>query len=74
MPGEISRQSKGPSDRSAYIPEWLYKNGPKMCPCGHHEGYHDDNGNCLLRKECHCSGIPEDCTSSDDEMDGIESA
>jgi len=61
MPGKISRSNQGPNDRSPYVPSWCYDNGPKMCPCGHHEGYHNDNGKCLLKKECNCEGLPENC-------------
>jgi len=41
-----------------------------MCPCGHHEGYHHDNGECLHAyhySKCGCTGIPSNCVSTDDE-------
>lgn len=45
MPGEISRSYEGPPDDAPYVPSWCYPDGkPHMCPCGHHEGYHNDGG------------------------------
>jgi hypothetical protein len=67
MPGPISQSSKGPGNESPYAPPWCYKNGPKMCPCGHHEGYHNDDGECLLSHKCGCKGIPDECVTSLDE-------
>jgi hypothetical protein len=61
MPGPVSDSFKGPPDGGPYIPSWHYPNGPKMCPCGHHEGYHDDEGVCLHTDECGCTGLPDDC-------------
>jgi hypothetical protein len=61
MPGPVSESSKGPGLRTPYVPSWNYIHGPKMCPCGHHEGYHNDGGKCLLFLECRCSGLPADC-------------
>lgn len=58
MPGPISESYAGPGDETPYVPAWVYRDGPKMCPCGHHEGYHDDNGACLRRNECGCTGLP----------------
>ena len=58
MPGPVSQSSRGPSNDSPYVPSWCYKKGPKMCPCGHHEGYHSDDGECLLTYKCNCSGLP----------------
>ena len=39
---------EGPPDDAPYVPSWCYAKGPKMCPCGHHEGYHADDGSCVL--------------------------
>ncbi len=61
MPGPVSDSSPGPSDDSPYVPSYCYASGPKMCPCGHHEGYHADDGACLLRHKCRCSGLPPEC-------------
>lgn len=62
MPGPVSQSSTGPSDTSPYVPSWCYPQGPRMCPCGHHEGYHNDAGACLLTLyRCGCSGLPADC-------------
>jgi hypothetical protein len=58
MPGPVSESSRRPSDRASYAPSWCYANGPQVCPCGHHEGYHNDAGACLLASECGCGGIP----------------
>lgn len=63
MPGPVSDSSKGPRDDTPYVPSWCYPNGPKMCPCGHHEGYHNDAGACLLVRRCGCTGIPDECVT-----------
>lgn len=67
MPGDISRSSKGPPDDGPYVPSWCYPdNSPKMCSCGHHEGYHNDKGVCLLQHKCRCTGMPlEDMVDHD---------
>lgn len=67
MPGPVSDSSKGPGPRSPYVPSWCYPKGPKMCPCGHHEGYHNDRGACLLAHECRCAGLPPECETPLDE-------
>lgn len=67
MPGPISSSHTGPSDDSPYVPHWCYPRGPKMCACGHHEGYHNDKGVCLQRAKCGCSGLPFECRSTDEE-------
>lgn len=70
MPGPVSDSSRGPSDDAPYVPSWCYPNGPRMCPCGHHEGYHNDDGVCLQRHKCGCSGLPADAeTPLDDFFD-----
>lgn len=69
MPGVVSESSRGPSDDSPYIPSWSYKNGPKQCPCGHGENYHNDNGDCLLERKCGCVGLPDACRTPFEEMD-----
>ena len=62
MPGSISDSNPGPSDLGPYVPHWCYPdNAPKACPCGHHEGYHNDAGICLRRGECDCTGLPPEC-------------
>lgn len=62
MPGPVSDSSKGPGPESPYVPSWCYpNNAPKVCPCGHHEGYHNDAGECLQRLRCGCKGLPPDC-------------
>ena len=61
MPGPVSESYKGPGSESPYVPSWCYRSGPKECPCGHHEGYHNDAGECLLRHKCGCSGLPAEC-------------
>jgi hypothetical protein len=75
MPGPISDSHKGPSDDAPYVPSWSYPNGkPKMCPCGHHEGYHNDKGYCLHRNRCHCAGLPTECFTTDEEFSNIRSS
>ena len=59
MPGPVSDQSKGPSDRTPYVPSWCFEGGARTCTCGHHEGYHSDAGECLLANECGCGGFRE---------------
>ncbi len=62
MPGPVSDSYEGPGDWSPYVPAYCYENGPKMCSCGHHEGYHNDAGACLFTcSHCHFSdSVPED--------------
>lgn len=67
MPGSMSDSSKGPGEDTPYVPSWCYPKGPKQCPCGHHEGYHNDAGECLLHRRCNCSGLPADCRTPYDE-------
>lgn len=60
MPGPVSESSKGPSDSSPYVPSWCFEPpGPRMCICGHHEGYHGDDGHCnqQLYGTCKCTGL-----------------
>ena len=69
MPGPVSDSSKGPSEDSPYIPSYCYPKGPRMCPCGHHEGYHAGNfGKCVQAHKCGCSGLPAGCWTPNDEM------
>lgn len=69
MPGPVSDSYQGPPDDAPYVPHWCYpNNAPKVCPCGHHEGYHGDDGACLLRQQCKCSGIPDSCVTTDEEF------
>lgn len=69
MAGLVSDSHQGPPDDAPYVPSWCYPRGPTMCPCGHHEGYHNDKGACLLTARCGCSGLPPACRSSDEEME-----
>lgn len=70
MPGEISRSATGTPDHAPYVPSWNYPNSePKVCPCGHHEGYHNSDGQCLHAHhfdKCACTGLPKDCFTSDE--------
>lgn len=61
MPGPVSQSNPGASDEAPYVPSWCYDApGPQMCICGHHEGYHNDAGDCLLRrKRCMCLGFED---------------
>ena len=68
MPEPISQSYPGTPDHAPYVPSWLYRNGPKMCPCGHHEGYHRDTGACLHAAACGCSGLPASCLTPDCEL------
>lgn len=79
MPGPISDSYKGPPPDAPYVMPWNYGAGPKMCPCGHHEGYHDDQGVCLFRRYdfskskrsqpiCGCTGLPASCLTPLSEM------
>ena len=57
MPGPVSDSYKGPGPEAPYVPSWCYKdNAPPMCSCGHHHGYHNDEGACLLAHKCKCAG------------------
>lgn len=69
MPGPVSSSYAGPGDNTPYVPAWCYPHAaPKVCPCGHHEGYHDDHGRCLRRNACRCTGLPVECLTSDEEF------
>lgn len=68
MPGPVSESSKGPRNDAPYVPHWCYRSGPRMCPCGHHEGYHADSGACLLAHQCRCSGLPAECLTPMEDM------
>lgn len=68
MPGPVSDSFRGPPEDGPYVPSWNYRNGPKMCPCGHHEGYHNDKRECRLAHSCRCAGLPDDCFTSDEEF------
>lgn len=57
MPGPVSDSNPGPGNESPYVPSWCYANNdPPMCGCGHHHGYHNDDGDCLLSHKCNCIG------------------
>lgn len=61
MPGPVSDSFQGTPDDAPYVPSWCYTNGPKMCACGHHEGYHtvdEAGGKCLHAHACGCAGMP----------------
>ena len=65
MPGEISQSYQGPPDDAPYVPSWCYEPGkPKMCKCGHHEGYHNDAGACNQQHKCGCTGMTADTSSA----------
>lgn len=68
MPGPVSDSSRGPSSRAPYVPAWCYSKGPRLCPCGCNEGYHDDYGRCLNSSTCRCSGLPAECLTPLEEM------
>lgn len=61
MPGPVSDSYPGTPEGMPYVPHWCYKHGPRMCPCGHHEGYHNDAGECLQAANCACQGLPAHC-------------
>lgn len=45
MPGSVSDSYQGSRAEHPYVPAWMYPNGsPKICPCGHHEGFHQAGG------------------------------
>lgn len=67
MPAPVSDTNPGLPDDAPYAPSWCYPNGPKMCPCGHHEGYHADDGRCLHASSCGCTGLPVSCVTPLDE-------
>jgi hypothetical protein len=54
-PGPVSESSRGPGPDTPYVPSWCYDGGkPPMCSCGHHHGYHGDDGVCNQRHRCGC--------------------
>lgn len=68
MPGPISDSHKGTPDHAPYVPSWCYRSGPRLCPCGHHEGYHNDKGTCLHAAACGCTGLPPESLTPDEEL------
>ena len=68
MPGPVSDSSKGPRSDTPYVPSYCYSKGPRICPCGHHEGYHADSGACLRARECRCPGLPQNCLTPMEDM------
>lgn len=56
MPGPVSDSHRGAPDDGPYVPSWCYddQGGPRMCKCGHHEGYHNDYGVCIQFTRCKC--------------------
>ena len=67
MPGPMSDTYHGTPDDAPYVPSWCYPDDqPKLCPCGHHEGYHGDDRHCLLSRQCGCVGLPAEYRTSDD--------
>ena len=68
MPEPINDTFSGPRDDGPYVPSWCYRKGPRMCPCGHHEGYHNDAGVCHLKHKCKCIGLPAECLTPNDEL------
>lgn len=60
MPGPVSDSFEGPGPDTPYVPSWCFDPpGPRMCVCGCHEGYHNDDGHCLRARFCHCLGFLE---------------
>jgi len=50
-----------PGDRRApWIRAERYPDGPSLCDCGHHEGYHAHDRRCLFFRDCKCTGIPRE--------------
>lgn len=68
MPGPVSDSHKGTPDGVPYVPSWCYRGGPKMCLCGHHEGYHRDTGECLHAGTCGCTGLPLECLTATEDL------
>jgi hypothetical protein len=73
MPGPVSDSPTGKRDWTPYVPSWCYpNNAPKMCPCGHHEGYHAGVGaRCIhanAHDKCGCAGLPAECFTTDAEL------
>lgn len=69
MPGPISDSYEGPPDHAPYVPSWCYPKGPRICPCGHHEGFHGQQGmKCLHAASCGCEGLPPECFTPDEDL------
>lgn len=41
-----------------WVAEDCYPEGPRLCPCGHHEGFHAHSGACRWAAICGCIGLP----------------
>lgn len=58
MPGPVSDRYRGPPITAPYVPSWCYDPpGPRVCSCGHHEGYHGDDGHCNQAAHCGCQRL-----------------
>jgi len=73
-PGPVSDSATGRQDWHPYVPGYCYPNGPKMCPCGHHEGFHLGPGSKCIHtsrhEKCGCTGLPASSYTTNDEFDG----
>ena len=60
-PGPVSDSFGGPGEETPYVPAWCYDDRPGgrplVCECGDHEGFHNDDGVCLRRLKCNCTGL-----------------
>lgn len=51
-----------------YIDRECYPDGPNMCSCGHHEGYHNGRGTCMYGHICNCVGMPKSKMTPEDTL------
>ena len=68
MPALSAIVSAVPGTTVPDVPSWCYRKGPRTCPCGHHEGYHNDAGVCHLKHKCKCIGQPAESLTPNDEL------
>lgn len=68
MPGPVSDSYQGARDHQPYVPGYCYPNGPKVCGCGHHEGYHAGLGGACVAGGCGCKSLPAEAFTTDEEL------
>ena len=63
MNARALRRDRATVEEKAYpwIAAEIYPEGPRTCPCGHHEGWHSHRGACHYERECGCTGLPAEC-------------
>jgi len=59
MPGPVSDSYQGPPEDGPYV-RHVYATARRVS-CGHHEGYHNDAGQCMQPLAAAVRELPDDC-------------